>query len=278
MFCRLLASGGCGSLSSVGSGSGCCRWAPCCPPRCCGFAVLPFPLALFGIGGRGCGETGRFVFGFMAMDKSGSTVALSVSFWRGLLFRRLLLFPAASGCSVAVDPALVSFFEARCGTDARRACSCASCCFTFCCSCRIVLGSLPDIDLSASVGSGDLSRAELVIWMILISSFIASHFWSRRVRCSASTICGLAASAQILTCACRARRAAASSRVLTIWDLRWRISLSISFLLSWMATLYSQSDAFHNVKDSPLPSAMTLHHCIALRRFRLHPKPLYRSI
>ena len=235
MFCRLLASGGCGALSSVGSGSGFCRWAPCCPPRCCWFAVFQFPLALFGVGGRGCCETGRFVFGCMAVDKSGSTVALSVSFWRDLLFRRLFLFTA--GCGVAVDPALVSFFEARCGTDACRACSCVSCCFTFCCSCRIVLGSLPEVVLSASVESGDLSRAELVVWIILISSFIASHFWSRRVRCSASTICGLAASAQILTCACRARRAAASSRALTIWDLRWRISLSISFLLSWMATL-----------------------------------------
>ncbi len=161
MLCRLLVSGCCGALLSVRSWSGFCRWAPCCPPHYCWFAALPFPLALFGIGGRRCGETGLFVFDCMAVDKSGSTVALSVSFWRGLLFRRLLLFSA--GCGVAVDPALVSFFEARCGTDACRACSCASCCFTFCCSCRIVLGSLPEVVLSASVESGDLSRAELVV-------------------------------------------------------------------------------------------------------------------
>ena len=40
-FCLLFTSGGCGALSSVGSGPGFCRWAPCCPPRCCWFRGLP---------------------------------------------------------------------------------------------------------------------------------------------------------------------------------------------------------------------------------------------
>ncbi len=109
---RFLASACCGALSSGASGPCFCRCAPCCPPYRCWLAVLPFPLALFCAGGRGCCVPVSFGCGVKVGDGSGLKKASSVSVGRCFL-RRFLIFPA--GCCVVADSALVSCFRRLAG-------------------------------------------------------------------------------------------------------------------------------------------------------------------
>ena len=75
----------------------------------------------------------------------------------------------------------------------------------------------------------------------------------RRSSClkrSPSKTSGLASSARRSTSACFARSLAAAAIASCFWVRRRRISISISFLLSWIAAWYNQADAAHSVKGS----------------------------
>ena len=71
---------------------------------------------------------------------------------------------------------------------------------------------------------------------------------SSSLKCSPTVTSGRAASS--LTWVCRARRAAAAAATASFWARQHRISLLISFLLSWIAAWYSQADAAHILKGA----------------------------